>query len=251
MTSIYQQALGRDFGRLHPKMQERFGLCSEDGMANIGTGTMDQVVRGSTFTIPFLSLGATRNLLFPDQGRGIPFTVANYAYRDPFGRETVTWHRTFNFGGRRRVFAAAMVYSPRRRTIVDYLGSYHHVAADLGCWVDDEGGMNFSSGEFRFFEGPIRCRIPRWSTGLARAREWWDDDLGMYRITVRITNPVLGHILGYHGTFANRKVPVHCPTDIPREVLPRRPTPGPERFPSLQRLSRLDRGLVGSRRIAG
>lgn len=251
MTSIYEQALGRDFGRLHPRMRERFGLCSADGIANIGTGTMDRVERGSTLTVPFLRLGATRNLLFPDQGRAIPFTVANYAYRDPFGRETVTWHRTFNFQRRRRVFAAAMVYSPRRRTIVDYLGSHHHVATDLGCWVDDEGGMNFTSGEFRFFEGPIRCRLPRWSAGSARVREWWDDGLGKYRITVRITNPVLGPVLGYRGTFTNHQVPVRRPTDIPREVLPRRPTPGPERSGVSRAVPRAASPVGGSRRIAG
>ena len=33
MTSIYQQALGAEFHRLHPEIQRRFGFSSEDGLA--------------------------------------------------------------------------------------------------------------------------------------------------------------------------------------------------------------------------
>lgn len=222
MTSIYRQALGSDFDRLHPRLQVRFGFSSEDGMAHIGTGIMDRVTRGSTLLVPFLAFGASRNLLFPDQGTNIPFTVANYAYVDRCGRETVSWHRTFEFSRRRRVFDAAMVYSSRRKVLVDYLGTHHHVAADLRCWVDDEGGINFASGAYRCFEGLIRFRFPSWSTALARAREWWDEDLGRYRIAVGITNPVFGHVLGYQGTFEDRTVPVVRPADIPLGVFPRR-----------------------------
>ena len=43
MTSIYRQALGDEFGRLHPRMQERFGVSSADELAQIGRGRMDEV----------------------------------------------------------------------------------------------------------------------------------------------------------------------------------------------------------------
>ena len=38
MPSIYERALGTDFRRLHPKIQERFGFSSRDGVAAIGRG---------------------------------------------------------------------------------------------------------------------------------------------------------------------------------------------------------------------
>ncbi|MEO7061721.1 MAG: DUF4166 domain-containing protein, partial [Lapillicoccus sp.] len=82
MSSIFQQALGLDFDRLHPRLQQRFGFSSSDGTACIGTGTMDRVWRGRAGIGPFLHLGAMRNLLFPESGRGMPFTIENYAYRD-------------------------------------------------------------------------------------------------------------------------------------------------------------------------
>lgn len=46
MTSIYRQALGDDFDRLHPKMQWRFGFSSVDETYQIGTGVMDEVWHG-------------------------------------------------------------------------------------------------------------------------------------------------------------------------------------------------------------
>ena len=222
MTSIYQRALGDDFDRLHPRVQERFGFSSADGVAHIGTGIMDEITRGAAITVPFLMFGTTRNLLFPEHGTGIPFTVANYAYTDRFGRETITWHRTFDFPERQRCFDATMIYSDQRNSIVDYLGTHQHVAADLNCWVDDEGGMNFTSRDQRCYEGPLRFWFPRPFTGHATVREWWDGDIDRYRIHVDVTNPILGHILGYRGSFTDRTVTIASPEEIPAAALPAR-----------------------------
>lgn len=43
MTSIFGRALGADFARLHPRLRERFGFASTDGIACIGVGVMDTV----------------------------------------------------------------------------------------------------------------------------------------------------------------------------------------------------------------
>lgn len=220
MTSIYQRALGSDFDRLHPKLQERFGFSSGDSVAHIGTGVMDEMTRGPAIAVPFLAFGTRRNLLFPEHGTGIPFTVANYAYTDRFGRETVTWHRTFEFPERRRYFDATMIYSGQHKSIVDYLGTHQHVAADLRCWADDEGGMNFTSGDQRCFEGPFRFRFPRAVTGHAAVREWWDEKTDRFRIQVDVSNPILGHILGYRGSFTDRTIPIADTGDIPAAAKP-------------------------------
>src|SRR5437868_2764453 len=113
MTSIYQEALGSEFGRLHPEVQRRFGFGSADCVAAIGRGVMDEVWHGPLYTLPFLYVGTWRRIMFPEQARSVPFTIENYAYRDFYGRETVTWLRTFETAPRRR-FDAYMIYSPRR-----------------------------------------------------------------------------------------------------------------------------------------
>lgn len=67
-----------------------------------------------------------------DDGRGCDhqsLRIENYAYRDPPGRETVTWLRTFRTRRRRR-FDAYMIYSARRGRVVDYLGTHQHLAVD-------------------------------------------------------------------------------------------------------------------------
>ncbi len=40
MTSIYEIAMGSDFKRLHPKIQDRFGFCTADGKFATGRGIM-------------------------------------------------------------------------------------------------------------------------------------------------------------------------------------------------------------------
>ena len=107
MTSIYRRALGDDFERLHPQIQRRFGFSSEDGVASIGRGVMEEIWRGRSFTVPFLVLGTWRRIMFPDRAADVPFTIENYAYRDRYGRETVTWTRTFELPRRSRRLARA------------------------------------------------------------------------------------------------------------------------------------------------
>jgi hypothetical protein len=224
MTSIYRRVLGDDFDRLHPKMQWRFGFSSIDETCQIGTGTMDEVWHGPWWTLPFLLLGSTRRVLFPSRGRDVPFTVSNYAYVDEFGRETVTWSRTFKFPRRFRTFDATMIHSKQRDTIVDYLGTHQHLAVDIDCSVNDEGAMCIRSGEQRFYEGRLAFRFPLVFSGVADVREWWDEDAQRFRIEVHVANKLLGPLFGYRGSFT---VAEHTCTaeEIPIDVRPIREEP--------------------------
>lgn len=200
MSSIYQRALGADFDRLHPRIQERFGLTSASGRAAIGRGTMEEVWRGRFYTLPFLYVGTWRNIMFPERGSNVPFTIENWAYRDSLGRETVTWLRTFHTDRTRR-FDAYMIYSEARGCIVDYLGTHQHLAVDLDLSVDQRGGLRLRSSEQRFYEGPIAFRFPLFFSGRAEVCEWFDESDGRYRIEVAVTNRVWGPLFGYRGSF--------------------------------------------------
>ncbi len=200
MPSIYQQALGSEFYRLHPQIQRRFGFCSTDGVASVGRGVMESVWHGAFYTLPFLYMGAWRNIMFPESGVNIPFTIENYAYQDHLGRETVTWIRTFHTHPPRR-FDAYMIYSPERRHIVDYMGSHQHLAVHLAMWADARGGLRIRSGAQRFYEGWLGFTFPLLLSGIADVCEWYDDSLQQYRIEVEVWNPHCGKLFGYHGTF--------------------------------------------------
>ncbi|MGK3203345.1 DUF4166 domain-containing protein [Amycolatopsis sp. MEPSY49] len=205
MTGVFERALGADFAFLHPRMRERLALSGGRGM--IGHGVMDRIWRGPAFTLPFLWLGSTRHILFPDCGRNVPFTIENYPYVDRHGRETVSFVRTFEFPRRRRRFDAQMVFSPGRG-LVDYLGTHQHLAVDLAVSARPDGGFRIRTGEFRLQEGPVRAGLPRVITGSARVEEWFDEASGQFRIEVAVVNPRFGPVFGYEGAFGARFVDV-------------------------------------------
>lgn len=218
MTSIYQEVLGPQFEQLHPKIQQRFGFCSADGLASIGTGIMEKVWHGRFYTLPFLYVGTWRRIMFPERGVNIPFTISNYAYRDSFDRETVTWVRNFHTGHPRR-FDAYMIYSQQRGKVVDYLGTHQHLAVDINLSVDERGGLKIRSGEQRFYEGPIAFRFPLIFSGIADVCEWYDEAIDKFRIEVCVTNRTWGPLFGYCGTFDVEWKSVGS-DDIPADVKP-------------------------------
>jgi hypothetical protein len=218
VTSIYQRALGADFARLHPQIQRRFGFSSVDAVAAVGTGVMDELWHGPAYTLPFLYVGAWRRIMFPEQGRNVPFTIENYAYLDRYGRETVTWIRTFATRRPRR-FDAYMIYSERRGRIVDYLGSHQHLAVDLELSVDVRGGLRIRSGAQRFYEGRVGFEFPLSFSGVANVCEWYDDAAGKFRIEVAVHNRRWGPLFGYRGSF-DVEWRALAPGAPPKSILP-------------------------------
>jgi hypothetical protein len=220
MTSIYHRALGSDFNRLHPEIQRRFGFSSTASVGAVGRGVMEEIWKGAFYTAPFLYVGTWRRIMFPETGRNIPFTIENYAFVDKFGRETVTWIRTFE-ARRTRRFDAYMIYSESRGCIVDYLGSHEHLAVDIALSVDDEGGLRLRSGAQRFYEGPIGFTFPMLFSGVADVREWYDEKAQRFRIVVAVHNKTWGPLFGYRGSFEVEWRTVDS-TAVPGHVLPHR-----------------------------
>ena len=218
MRSIYQMVMGSDFARLHPLIQRRFGFSSEDGVASIGRGVMEEIWHGPWYTLPFLRLGTFRRIMFPERARHVPFTVENYAYRDRFDRETVTWIRTFGLKRPRR-FDAYMIRSARRGCIVDYMGTHQHLAVDLDLSVDPRGGLRIRSGAQRFYEGLLAFCFPLCFSAVADVCEWFDESLGKFRIEVDVRNRIHGPVFGYRGSFDAEWRSI-TPQEIPASVKP-------------------------------
>jgi hypothetical protein len=218
VNSIYQQVLGSDFGKLHPQIQKRFGLTSAAGLGAIGRGVMEEVWRGPFWTLPFLYLGTWRRIMFPEVGVNIPFTIENYAFVDTYGRETVTWIRTFQ-SSRTRRFDAYMIRGEKSGRIIDYLGTHQHLAVDIELTVDAEGGLCLRSGLQRFYEGPIAFSFPIAFSGIADVREWYDDAAQCFRISVAVHNKTWGKLFGYRGSFTVDWIPIE-PGKTPSHVLP-------------------------------
>ena len=200
MTSIFEQALGEDFARLQPMLRKRFGVGLDSGYACIGRGVMTRVRRGPWWTVPFLQIGKIRNILIADVGTDVPFTIENYPYRDPFGRETVTFVREYRMREKPSRFDATMVLS--NGEVLDYLGTHQHLAVDLDLSVEADGSLHLRSGAQRFYEGRfVAFRFPMLFSGRADLRESWDDSAQLYRVKLEVVNPVFGFLFGYEGEF--------------------------------------------------
>ncbi len=219
MSSIYQQQLGADFAKLHPRIQERLAFSSADHRAFVGKGTMERVWHGPFYARLFLRVGLRHHILFPETGQNVPFRIENYAYRDPLGRETVTWIRRFTFPGHVRCFDATMIRSAARDRIVDYLGTHQFLAVDIDFAVTARGGLQLRSGEQRFYGGGLSFRLPAIFAALADVEEWYDDAAACYRIQVVVHNKLVGKLFGYNGSF-QRTWRSMAPADIPAYALP-------------------------------
>lgn len=219
-TSMFRTALGEErFARLHPMLQRRFGVSLHAGYACVGRGTMTSIRRGPWWTVPFLLIGRLRHILVADTGTDVPFTIENYPYRDPFGRETITFVREYRAGRTPARFDATMVLDPQRLTVVDYLGTHQHLAVDLDLDVDDAGGLVLRSTEQRFYEGRVGFRFPMLFSGFAELHERYDDERGAFNVRLEVRNRVLGFLFGYEGCFVCEFPPA---TDAPDRLKPRR-----------------------------
>lgn len=217
MTSIFQRAMGEEFDRLHPMLQRRFGVGLDSGEACIGTGVMSEIRRGPWWTVPFLQIGRLRRILVPDVGRDVPFTIENYPYRDPYGRETVTFSRSYALRGHERHFDATMIETGG--TIIDYLGTHQHLAIDLEMHAEPDGSLLLTSDEQRFFEGPFWFPFPMIGSGRATLRERYDDAEQQFHVDLEVTNHRFGFLFGYRGAFTCDWVPA---TDAPTRLKPKR-----------------------------
>lgn len=216
MTSIFESALGGDFARLSPMMQKRFGVGLDSGYACVGTGVMSRIRRGPWWVVPFLYIGKLRNILIPDVGENVPFTIENYPYRDPFGRETVTFVREYRLRRAPSRFDATMILSNGR--VLDYLGTHQHLAVDLDLTVGDDGSLQLTSNDQRFYEGRfVAFRFPMLFSGRAQLHERFDDAAGVYRIRMEVHNKVFGFLFGYEGEFTCEFPPA---MDAPERLKP-------------------------------
>jgi hypothetical protein len=215
VTSIFAEAMGADFERLHPMLQRRFGVGLQAGYACVGTGLMTSIRRGPWWTLPFLYVGKLRNILIPHTGRNVPFVIKNYPYRDPYGRETITFVREYRIRRRPSRFDATMIIQDGR--LIDYLGTHQHLAVDLHLQVTGEGALLLTTHDQRFYEGPLGFRFPLLLSGQATLHESYDDDAEVFRVALEVRNRVFGFLFGYEGEFRCAFLPA---ADAPAELKP-------------------------------
>ena len=161
-TPIYQRALGTDYARLQPELQEYFSLTPGSGHYGVGEGVFEVVGCRQKWLRPLLRLASGEESFFPEYGEGIRFRIENHAHLDPFGRSSLTARREIFFPGTTRVFHDTTSFddSGSRHGLVDYVGRYRRLVTDLNLGVTAGGRLRGVSEASRLFLGPLRIPLP-------------------------------------------------------------------------------------------
>jgi hypothetical protein len=222
VTGVYEYALGDAAADLHPKVRDRYALGPDDGYATVGSGRMD-ITRG-TLAVPALYAMTTRDMLFPESGEDVPFTVTTVGFRDEAGREALTTRRKFDFEGTSRRFDSTTVWDPGSERLFDFLGRGGLVVSELHPRVEDgalvvEGGRQWArvGGRYIPIPGPLAVDV--------EVRDRYDEADEQFHVTATVESPLTGHILGYRGAFTQEQREMET-------VTPEwRPTSGLKRLP--------------------
>ncbi len=222
MTGVYERALGKSAADLHSKVRERYGIGPDDDVVCVGRGLMD-ITRG-LLALPVLYAMPYRDLLFPERGESVPFTVTTVGYRTGAGHEVLTTRREFEFDRTERRFDSLTLWDAENERLLDFLGRNGHVVSELHPRVEDgalvvEGGRQWFRirGRYLPIPGPLGADVT--------VRDRYDDEEERYRVTAVVESALAGHILSYRGAFTQEFEEL---ADVPTDL---RPTRGLSRLP--------------------
>lgn len=185
MASVYERVLGARVAELDPQLRAYVGEIPP-GAVGRGTGVYEVAGSRHRWLRPAFAWLATREVLFPEYGHGIPFTIENRGDR--------TALRTFAFERRTRVMSDVMAVVDG--TLRDRLGRRGGLEVELLLEVRG-GGLRMRSRRQWLHLGPLRVRMP----GLVRVELSETACDGSQYVDVRLTAPVLGELFRYAGTF--------------------------------------------------
>jgi len=205
MTGVYERALGEAAADLHPKVRSRYGLASDELVRCIGHGRMD-ISRG-THVIPVLAVLAHQNMLFPESGHDVPFTVTTIGYETAAGYEALTTSRVFEFSRRRRRFDSLTLWDDDNDRLLDFLGSDGRIVSELHPRVEAgalvvEAGRQWLRTDGRYIPlvGPMAVDV--------EVRDRYDETDDQYHVLATVENTLAGHIMSYRGAFTQKQTPV-------------------------------------------
>lgn len=191
--SPWEQALGDDIERLHPRLRAYFGRIP-DGSIGHGSGVFEVVGTPRRWLWPVFAVLALDSVLFPVWERDVPFLVRNAP-----GPSRVNALRRFEFAGRARTMVDSTSFGPDG--LVDRLGRRGSVSARFVARVD-EGMLVLESTETRV----LGIRVPAALSPRVTLTERWDEADARQRVTLSLDAPLLGRLYEYDGSFEYRVV---------------------------------------------
>ena len=185
--TIFERGIGHDFVRLHPRLQSYFGHTGPIR----AEGVFDEAGSRIRIGTPVLWVMSKLGLLFPEYGRGVPFTITI----TPQGPNAVTTVRRLRFPGRVRIMSDRTVWMAGRLVDVHARGL---IRVSMRSEVNDDGSLTLAADQARLCLGRSVFRLPPVPVILNQS---WDEDEQLYRIDVSIGMPLIGEVFAYRGAF--------------------------------------------------
>lgn len=223
MTGVYERALGSAADDLHPKVRDRYGIGPDDDRICVGRGLMD-ISRG-THMLPVLYTMTKENLLFPEGGNDVPFSVTTAGYRTDAGHEALSTSRVFEFDRTTRRFDSLTVWDADSGRLFDFLGRHGLIATELHPRVES-GALVIDAGAQWLRAGTRYVPIPGPLAASTEVRDRYVEDDEQFHVTATVESTLTGHILSYRGAFTQEfEHHERVPDDL-------RPARGLSRLPS-------------------
>ncbi|WP_439591328.1 DUF4166 domain-containing protein [Microbacterium sp.] len=187
--SVYQLVLGEGFAAIDPGLRPYFASAPE----GTGRGAGTFVTAGSRLRIlrPAFAWLARRQILFPEFGRDVPFTVVNEQHADG----SLSGIRTLHFAGGDRVLADSMTVDDGR--LIDRIGIGGRLEVALDVDVAD-GCVRLRSTSLALRIGGRRLPLPH--VVRVTVDESFSD--GRQHVDVRLRSPLVGEVFRYAGSFS-------------------------------------------------
>jgi hypothetical protein len=201
MISAYKRQMGADYEKLHPEIQKRFDFSTDNNIAIVGKGIMENMWNGNKAAVFVLKLLSKRNILFPKAGKNIAYEIHNYPYRDQQNREVHSLNRIFFFPGEEQRFDGTALFSEKKNHIVEYLGLDHSMVFDMALSAEPGGVIKFTSGKQWAFIAGMKIPVPAFVRADIVLFEWYDDVQQRFYLDLSVRSKLLGPLFGFTGWF--------------------------------------------------
>ena len=192
--NIVQQALQRDWEKLHPFIRKHYTLITGETQSDQLTGVM--TIDFPTYIKPLLLGGRLFGALINRKGSQIQATVQKYTLPDS---PWLFWKRELVFAdGFVARFSSKMCYL-QENEIIEYVR--FGLGLRLKVSVGDDGSLVMTSNGYRWNLGVFTLPLPDWLfLGTAHIVERPLDE-SSFELDFTLQHPVLGQTYRYGGVF--------------------------------------------------
>lgn len=191
-TSLFAQALGNEWDKVHPTVRRHYDL--HPGDERLLRGEMSEVFH-SLWVKPFILFGRLFGALVPYRGNNVPVEVRNYCEA---GNNHLQWRRRFFFPGRKPYPFASRMEHLAGNEIVEFVRLGLGIRMTLSV---EEGALCYTTNGYLWRLGPLRLTLPDWlffGSGTITER---GVDSEQVDLDFTLVHPLFGPSFRYAGRF--------------------------------------------------